>query len=190
MLNCVLSTWLSICQNTNIKLFLDDDNLVDFFFDGLDIVIFKCHLCNPLCYNQLSNIALLLIQCFSPIQPKWGSEAVYIYGRGLSFPEAPWPRWPMWSAALNISKRKRLDRKNTRRRQSMHIYVKENCWVLPHSTDADGRDFKNQMQWRVYTQDIPKQEAKMPKWSPNIKGIRKWLKTEENSSKQEKSKID
>ena len=28
---------------------------------------------------------------------------------------------------------------------------------MPHSTDAVGRDFKNQMQWRVYTRDIPKQ---------------------------------
>ena len=56
---------------------------------------------------------------------------------------------------------------------------------MPHSTDAVGRVFKNQMQWRVYTQDIPKQEAKMHKWSPDIKGIRKWLK--KNRGKQFKT---
>ena len=67
-------------------------------------------------------------------------------------------------------------KKVEKKAEHAYIYVKENCWVLPHSTDAAGRDFKNQMQWRVYTQDIPKQEAKMHKWSPDIKGIRKWLK--------------
>ena len=82
-------------------------------------------------------------------------------------------------------------KKVEKKAEHAYIYVKENCWVLPHSTDAAGRGFKNQIQWRVYTRDIPKQEAKMHKWSPDVKGIRKWLKkTEENNSKQGRSKIN
>ena len=36
---------------------------------------------------------------------------------------------------------------NMRRKQSMLIYIKENCWFLPHSTDADGRTKRKTWAW-------------------------------------------
>ena len=76
-------------------------------------------------------------------------------------------------------------------KKTEHAYIRKRKLLgLASFHRCHWEDFKNQMQWRAYTQDIPKQEAKMHKWSPDIKGIRKWLKIEENSSKQERSKID
>ena len=42
------------------------------------------------------------------------------------------------------------------------------------------------MQWKIQTQDIPKQKNRVHKRSSNVKGIHKWLETREGGSKQGK----
>ena len=61
-----------------------------------------------------------------------------IYGVDLSFPVGTSAQ--VTKCKVRHSTFKKTWQKNMKRKQSMHIYVKENCWVLPHSTDADMRD--------------------------------------------------
>ena len=130
------------------------------------------------------NIALLLIRCFSPTQPKRGSETTCIYRRDLNFPISASAQ--MTSIRCGIPRFKKKigtwqENMSKRKKQSMCIYIKgklsslatfHRClwegfrWSQKKDTEMVP---KNQVLWWIQTQSIPKTENKLHKWSSNVK---------------------
>ena len=110
----------------------------------------------------------------------------------------PQPKWPVWSAALSISKKRKKKLTNKYEKKTEHVHIYEKKAVKSHPVPQmsmgglggtkrkHGHDLQKSSAMMNLHSEHSKTENKMHKWSSNVKGIHTWLEIGESSSKRGK----